>query len=96
MRTTDLEWQLDVPAWSHQGRPFRVKPTQVAADPSTYPEQYQRALGADLSRPLVVTQWKRKWTILDGLHRLLKARINALEEVTVQRLSRADWTAVEV
>lgn len=46
MRTTDLEWQLDLPAWSHQGVPFRVTPNEVAADPNAYPEQYQRALDA--------------------------------------------------
>ncbi len=43
----ELEWHLDLPFWAHEGDPFRVSPSQVAADPELYKVQH-----ADVPAPV--------------------------------------------
>jgi hypothetical protein len=81
-----LRWHLHLPYWCHDGKPFRVTPTQVKADPACYQEQYKRTMAADLGYPLVLLYRNSRWVILDGVHRLLKADVFGLSHVRVQRL----------
>ena len=70
---------LHLPWWSHDGRPFRVAPLAVRADPRRYSEHYQRALDSDLAYPIhLLAGAARETTILDGVHRLLKAHMRAV------------------
>ncbi len=87
---TQLEWHLDVPFWSHDGVPFQVTPRQVAMSPGLYAAQFRRTLASDLQYPLVVIKWRGRWTILDGVHRLLKARLAGLDPISVRCVDRAD------
>ena len=80
---TELNWQLSWKIWSNYGAPFRVSPVEVRRDPRKYAVHYARAMAADLAYPLYVVRWASRWTILDGIHRLLKAEILGVETVEV-------------
>ena len=79
-------------------RPFQVTPRQVAADPgSAIDEQYARTLAADLRHPLdVVRRPDGRITILDGVHRLLRAELEGREVVGVRVLAWEDLDAIAV
>jgi hypothetical protein len=84
-----LRWQLDLPWWRLDDRPFQVTPSQVRADPARYQEQYRRTMAADLGCPLDLLDRDGRWVILDGVHRLLKADLLGLGKVPVRRLPAA-------
>ena len=90
-----LDWHFDVPFWADGGRPFQVTPNDVLADPVRYADQYRRTVAADLGYPLTVVWWRRRWTIVDGVHRLLKARIIGLGQVEVREVALMDVPTVE-
>ena len=86
----DLADHLDLPFWAYDG-PFQVTPRQVAADPVTYRAQYERTLAADLRHPIdVVHRPDNRLTILDGIHRLLRAELEGRSSVTVRLLEWSD------
>lgn len=71
----------------------QVTPMEVAADPEVHVEQYARTMAADLCYPLdVVRRTDGRITILDGVHRLLRAHLNGLDSVQVRIL---EWEAVD-
>ena len=87
LHTSSLEWHLSLPFWLHDGCPFQVTPEQVAAEPRRYNQQYARTMAADLGYPLdVVEHPDGRITILDGVHRLLKARLTHQHHVDVRVL----------
>jgi hypothetical protein len=93
LHVSDLAWQLKLPFWSDGGRPFRVTPMQVAVAPHRYPEQYARTKAADLTYPLdLVERPNRRPTILDGVHRLLKAHLRGHHVVRARILP---WTCLD-
>jgi hypothetical protein len=83
----ELAHHLDLPFWAYEGKPFQLTPHQVAADPARYHEQYARTLAADLVHPLdVVRRPDGRLTILDGVHRLLRAELSGLHVIPVRVL----------
>jgi hypothetical protein len=61
----------------------------VAADPQLHAEQYARTMAADLRYPLdAVRRPDGRITVLDGVHRLLRAQLCGLGVVRVRVL---DW-----
>ena len=93
---SDLAHHLDLPFWRYD-RPFQVTPRQVAADPDRYDEQYARTLAADLRHPLdVVRRPDGRITILDGIHRLLRAELEGREVIGVRVLEWEDLDAIAV
>lgn len=82
-----LAHHLELPFWAYGGRPFQVTPYEVAADPDRYHEQFARTLAADLSHPIdAVLREDGRITILDGVHRLLKAHLTGQTLVSVRLL----------
>jgi hypothetical protein len=73
--TSALAWQLDLPWWRVEDQLFAVAPSDVWANPSRYPEQWERAMRAELTRPIHLRDTERGPVILDGVHRLLKAAV---------------------
>lgn len=72
----ELRWQLDLRWWKHDERHFAVAPNEVRADRARYARQWERTLAADLAYPIhLVETAPSRWTILDGVHRLLKADV---------------------
>lgn len=80
-----LEWLLDVPVWPIGEQGYRLTPRQVLKSPYRYENEYKRARAANLIFPLEITWFRRRWLILDGVHRLLKAHENGLEELAVRK-----------
>jgi hypothetical protein len=93
----ELAEHLDLPFWRYDDRPFQVTPRQVGADPVTYHEQYARTMAADLRHPLdVVRRTDGRLTILDGVHRLLRAEVEGRAMVTVRVLLWKDLDEIAV
>ncbi|NUS00685.1 MAG: hypothetical protein HOV67_36155 [Kribbellaceae bacterium] len=93
LAVADLAHHLDLPFWAYDERPFQVTPHQVAAAPTTYQAQYHRTLAADLRHPLdVVRRPDHRITILDGIHRLLRAELEGHTVVAVRILP---WCALD-
>lgn len=90
----DLAWLFDVPLWAVDGRPFQVSPNQVRRDPACYAAQYARAMRSDLAFPIHVVQLHGRWTILDGVHRLLKADLSGRREIASKPLSEQAFTSI--
>jgi hypothetical protein len=84
---SDLAWQLRLPWWAHDGQPFTLTPDQVAYDPATYRQQYVRTQASDLRFPICALQRAGDITVLDGVHRLLKARLSMRETILVKVVS---------
>lgn len=82
----ELDWHLGLPMWALNGRPFVVTPEQVARHPHAFREQYARTMAADMSFPLHVLDRPTKLTLLDGMHRLLRAHVNGSEAIQVKKL----------
>jgi hypothetical protein len=80
-----LEWHLDVPVWPIEEQRYQMTPRQVLKSPYRYEKEYRRARTANLIFPLKITWFRRRWLILDGVHRLLKAHENGLEEVMARK-----------
>ncbi|MFC9693927.1 hypothetical protein ACFTSF_35615 [Kribbella sp. NPDC056951] len=84
----DLAHHLDLPFWAHDGRPFQITPHEVAADPNRYHEQFARTRAADLNHPIdAVRREDGRITILDGIHRLLKAELTGQARITTRILA---------
>jgi len=76
----ELSWLLDLPFWTVDQR-TDVRPIEVASNPTAFADEYSRTMCADLSYPINVIWLRNRWVVLDGLHRLLKAR--ALTHATI-------------
>ncbi|HEY6738686.1 MAG TPA: hypothetical protein VI076_07525, partial [Actinopolymorphaceae bacterium] len=96
MPVAELTWHLDLPFWAYDGRPFAVTPWEVASDPGRYHEQFARTMAADLTFPIDVLARPSRVTILDGVHRLLKAHLLGQQTILVRSLDvdRLDEIAV--
>ena len=90
----DLAWILDVPLWAVDGRPFQVSPNQVRRDPTRYAAQFARTLESDLDFPIHLVRLHGRWTILDGVHRLLKADLCGQCEIASKTLSDKAFTSI--
>ncbi|MFF0339654.1 hypothetical protein [Kribbella sp. NPDC004875] len=92
-----LRHHLELPFWAYAGKPFQVTPRQVAADPVTYREQYERTLAADFNLPLdALARPDHRITILDGIHRLLRAELEDRSVVEVRLLPWRDLDQIAV
>jgi hypothetical protein len=91
-----LEWQLDLPWWRHGDRPFALAPRAVLRDPARHPLHSARALEACLGFPLDITWRGGRWTILDGVHRLVKAVALGLRDVRVRKVPGPALAAIAV
>jgi hypothetical protein len=84
-----VEWQLDLPWWRAGERPFALTPREVLREPDRYPGHSARALEACLGFPLDIAWLGGRWTILDGVHRLVKAVALGLRDVRVRKVPRS-------
>lgn len=92
----DLRWQLELPWWTHEGRPFSLSPMQVRADPGRDPEHWQRVQDADLYRPIYVIERSRGLVVMDGVHRLAKADWMGWDRILAHRVQMRDIAKVLV
>jgi len=90
----DQRWQLDLPWWRDGEKLFAVTPNQVRIEPRRYAAQWQRTLAADLRYPIHVVENGERLTILDGVHRLLKADMSGAEHIPARRLKMDDLVRI--
>jgi len=83
-----LDWQFDVPFWEYGNKKYAITPNQVIKNKTKYKYHYDRVVNANAKFPIDITKNKKgKWEILDGLHRLTKAKIAGLTKVNVRKVS---------
>jgi len=84
----ELEWHFEVPFWSTKNGYYDLKPNDVINFSENHQEEYNRTMKADLSYPIDIMKNKGSWLILDGLHRLVKAKILGETKVEVRKVPR--------
>jgi hypothetical protein len=82
-------WQLELPYWRDGEHHFAVAPAHVRRDPRSHAQQWKRTMDADLTFPIYVVDGPLQETILDGVHRLLKASVLGVERLPCRRLSQS-------
>ncbi len=91
----ELRWHLALPMWSFDGVPFAITPEQVRADPGRYHLQHARTMAADLAFPVdALARPRGALTLLDGVHRLLKADMLGRRTVDVKKVPMACLDAI--
>lgn len=87
MPIDELVWHFDIPfIWSKPDGYYDVTPNEVIENPDNHPEEYKRTMQADTDYPIDIMYWKKRWLILDGLHRLMKQAIEGKEVVQVRKI----------
>ncbi len=84
----ELEWHFEIPFWSTKKGYYDLKPNDVINFSENHQEEYNRTMKADLSYPIDIMKNKGRWLILDGLHRLVKAKILGKTKVEVRKVPR--------
>lgn len=83
----ELTWHFDVPfIWSKPDGFYDINPQEVIDHPELHAEEYERTMRADIRHPIAIMFWKKRWLILDGLHRLMKQAIEGKDEVSVRKI----------
>jgi hypothetical protein len=92
-----LAWMLDLRWWKVADAHFAVTPNQVRANPTQYAQHWERTLAADLAFPIHVAETApSRWTIVDGVHRLLKAEVAGERTIRVHRVDPAALEAIRI
>lgn len=86
MPISELEWHFDTPFWFTRGGYYDLKPRQVINNPKEHIWEYGRTMAADLNYPLDIMQWRGRWLLLDGLHRLAKAYVLGYKTIKVRKV----------
>lgn len=87
MPIDELTWHFDVPfIWYKPDGYYDVNPREVIEHPDQHPEEYERTMQSDTDYPIDVMHWKKRWLILDGLHRLMEQAIQGKEVVQVRKV----------
>jgi hypothetical protein len=90
----DLAWHFDIPFLWYKGGIYNLTPSEVMSNPQKYKSEYQRMMKADFKYPIDIMKNKGRWLILDGLHRLMKARVTGLQTVQVRKIPRTLITKI--
>ena len=89
MNIKELGWHLEVPFWDKKNGYYDLMPSQVMQEPEKYKEEYDRTMNCNLDYPLDIMQNKGRWLLLDGLHRLVKAKILDIKKIRVRKIPRS-------
>lgn len=96
MPISELTWHFDVPfIWSKPDGYYDVKPSEVIDRPRLHQEEFVRTVNADTSYPIDIMYWKKRWLILDGLHRLMKQSIEGKEVVNVRKVPESSIPLIQ-
>ena len=90
MPIRELEWLLDLPFWDDGPQELTVSARNVAAHPEHHQLEYDRTMAADLSYPINVILLKGRWTVMDGVHRLLKASLLGHDTILAKQAHPSD------
>lgn len=90
----DLAWVLDLPLWQLDGKRFQVRPYDVEGSPSRYPHHYARVMRVNLAYPIHLARHTCRLAVLDGAHRLLRAKIEGRDTIESMILRDDDLRAI--
>lgn len=88
MDIDDLAWHFDIPFWDKTGGYYNLTPNEVLAKPEEFKEEFERTMAVDMSHPLDIMHWRGRWLMLDGLHRLVKARHLGRQKIKVRKIPK--------
>ncbi len=85
MKIDDLIWHFDYPFWEKEGTDdWNLTPLELIKNPEAEPSHYRKIQEADLSFPIEVIEYKGRYRILDGIHRLVKAYMQGQKTIQVR------------
>ncbi len=88
MDIEELVWHFEIPFWNTSSGYYDLKPSDVLAVPGKHKAEFEKIMRADLSYPLDIMWWKNRWLLLDGLHRLVKAKQLGMEKIKVRKIPK--------
>jgi len=86
MNIKELEWHFKIPFWNTEKGFYDLTPNEIIDNPEKFKEEHKRTMKADLKHPIDIMKNKGRWLILDGLHRLVKAKILGHKTVSVRKI----------
>ena len=90
MNIKELEWHFNIPFHWHNGGVYNLKSWDIIKNPEKYKDEYQRTMKADFNYPIDIMWNKGRWLILDGLHRLMKAKILSMNKINVRKIPQTE------
>lgn len=81
----DVDWILSFPVWYCDPHPV---PADLIKDPTLDAEHWRRVMAANLSFPVHVMKWNGRLVILDGIHRLIQAKIRGIPKLLGKILTK--------
>ena len=84
----ELVWHFEIPFWDTKNGYYDLKPIDVINYSEKFKEEYDRTMKSDLTYPIDIMKNKGRWLILDGLHRLVKAKILGKREIKIREIPR--------
>lgn len=86
MAIGELIWHFEIPFWSTSEGYYDLKPSEVINDPEKYKTEFDRIIKVDTTHPLDIMNWRGRWLLLDGLHRLAKEAVSQKDTVKVRKI----------
>jgi|SRR3989338_5731083 len=85
MEMEKLLWHFDYPFWEKEGTDdWNLTPWELIEHPEQEPTHYAKIKKADLAFPIEIMEFKGKYRILDGIHRLAKAYLAGKKTIKVR------------
>jgi len=81
-----LEWHFEIPFWWTKNGYYDFKPIWAIEEPDKYPDRKERIMNSNLKHPLDIMYWKGRSLLLDGLHRLAKAKLLGMIKIKVRKI----------
>lgn len=83
-----ISWHFEIPFWDSENGWYDLSPNDVLKNPSKYPDHIRRIEEADTSYAIDICLNPKtgRWTILDGLHRLVKLALHGAKTVEVRKI----------
>ena len=81
-----LEWHFEIPFHWHNGGIYNLKSIEIMDNPKKYKEEYERTFKTDLNFPIDIMWNNGRWLILDGLHRLMKAKLLNFKRIKIRKI----------
>lgn len=80
-----LIWMFDMPVWSKDGTDdWNLAPWDVINKNVGSAAHQQRVEAADMSYPIVLTEYKSQLVALDGIHRIVKAYLQNQQTISAK------------
>jgi len=95
MSISELAWHFEIPFWNLGNENYCLSPNQAMQNPEKFQDEYDRTMNADMSHPIDIMENKGRWLILDGLHRLVKAKILGIDIVNVRKIPRTEIQKIQ-